>query len=144
MTKNQKIGEASKRWYYRLMWVSALLFAIGSFFIDTSGAGTVGNAASWAFGGTIFSSIVFSPLLFFSVDLLDNPDENYGYLKLFFVFIFSIVVGIIIFDILLFYGGYTIQPALWLVITGDFGPTYWGCEGDWVVIEEGSYCDETE
>ena len=43
--KNQKIGEASKRWYYRLMWVSALLFAIGSFFIDTSGAGTVGNEA---------------------------------------------------------------------------------------------------
>lgn len=44
-------------------------------------------------------------------------------------------------DVILVGGQFIVEPAFYLILTGDFGDSYWGCRDHWITRDEGSYCD---
>lgn len=72
---------------------------------------------------------------------LDAAEHEDNPLKKLTSFLF-VVVGILAFlDGALMQGTFLVMPALSLIGVVSFESTYWGCEGEWVVVDEGSWCE---
>lgn len=46
-----------------------------------------------------------------------------------------------ILDLAILNGNFIVEPIATLIFTGNFGDSYWGCRDNWVIVEEGAFCD---
>lgn len=140
---DDKIDRAIAPWYNRVMGAAAAIGAIVGFYnnfleIHLFLIGRLLSAASGALGGVFLTSLLFIPIWIFTGAFkaaAEHDDPFIQGLK----FVVFILVGVALFDFLLLGGQFVVMPTIWLVTTGSFGSTYWGCE-DWISVEGGSYC----
>ena len=142
-------GSKSEKIYWRIMGASAAIGAIFGFLfvrdspfseIEIFLVGRLLSAATAAFGTTIIVTFLLVPvgIIFFALEGAQGSHKPFHKGA---IFIFLILMGSAAMDLLIFQGQMVISPALYLLTTGDFGPTYWGCE-DWVVEDMGEYCND--
>lgn len=92
--------------------------------------------------GSAFAVYVLFTILVLPIAAgLDAAEHEDNPLKKLVSFLF-VVVGVLAFlDGALMQGNFLVMPALSLIGLFPYESTYWGCEGEWVVVDEGSWCE---
>jgi hypothetical protein len=96
----------------------------------------LGNSVALGFLGFLVSILIVFPFVagFSAASEETNPMRK-------FIVFWSISVGLFgIFDLVLLQGSYVVLPFLSIFGAFPYEETFWGCAGEWVVVEEGSYC----
>ncbi len=123
--------------------MAAFLFSLITFLNDGSGfvdslldAFFVGVFAAIGIGALGLIYLLFAD---FSLGILDqeiHPAVQGIKICLGFVSVLGV------FDLIFLKGTFIIMPAWMLILGYGLETTYWGCETEWVTVEEGSYCSD--
>lgn len=94
-----------------------------------------------AIGSVLAVWLLFTILVLPIAAGLDAAEREVNPLKKLTSFLF-VVVGILAFlDGALMQGTFLVMPALSLIGFFPYESTYWGCEGEWVTVDEGAWCE---
>lgn len=120
-------------------------FALVAPFITFSWALYMGEGvwSSLAIGlGSAFAVYLLFTILVLPIAAgLDAAEREDNPLKKLTSFLFVVVSILAFLDGALMQGTFLVMPALSLIGVVSFESTYWGCGGEWVVVDEGSWCE---
>lgn len=141
--KSEKIFDGSMRWTYRSSGVGAVLGALWGF-LSTSDGLIDRLLSSVTFGvGFAFIILILGSLVAIILKLAVSSfgtDENPFKQGLQFAFVLFLLASFI--DGALLGGTFLVDPLIITLAGGDWESTYYGCPTEWVVVDEGSYCDD--
>lgn len=134
-----------EKWFQRLIGASSIMGAAYATYYGISEVqipvlGFVIDAAIGAFGAAILITLVSIPfafILFAATAVTDVQNPFFQGVA----FIWCLMIGCAAIDLLLFQGEFVLFPLIMLITSGDISQTYWGCS-NYVIIEEGSYCND--
>lgn len=139
----EKFFVAGSKWIFRAVGVAAVLVAVWVFVEDSNDLmGSLGNAIAAGAGVAMVAYVVIYMLgyvLNLAVTIFGNDSHPFvqgmtlalSLLALFFVL-----------DIALMGGTFLVDPAITLMTGGDWEGTYYGCQTQWVVVDDGSFCKD--
>ena len=132
-----------KSWGYRAAGAIAAVGAIFGFLIPTSYSllDRLTNALAFSFIGAILAGLLFLVISIIHHAFLAASEQKNPILQGI-TFITSLFFFFGVLDFVLFRGTFMLIPLINIIsFGGDLTGTYWGCE-DYVIVEEGSFCED--
>jgi hypothetical protein len=129
------------KWSYWLSGASAVAFGILSFISSNE---RIGNALfSSLLAGLGAAFVVLCVIQFLGITLFGAIDAARQKTNPFrqgvtFAIVAAVMLGLG--DAIVFRGMFVVSPALSLVFNGTLEDTYWSCQGDWEIADEGQFC----